>query len=340
MLRKFWKKRPSRAAFTLIELLVVIAIIAVLIALLLPAVQQAREAARRTQCKNNLKQFGLAIHNFHDLKNGLVPISLGPDRLTWYALLLPMMDQAPLYSQLDINGTTAYATPTNNQNNIVCNSTGMAGIPVLTCPTRRSNAMNKKGIVTSDYVAVTWSLNPNGSSEFTDVSDTSQSGSRANNQKQMLQSSIVGTSGNAGDYRCRTTFGYVTDGTSNTAMVAEKHVTVVGLGVGGGDNGDNRDGSIFWNQGGGYTGATGQSDGGWGELWLAGPTNGRPLAQSMTYDAVNLHTAGSPTLGSWHVGVCQFLMGDGSVRSISANINVTILSNLGNAQDGNAIGDF
>ena len=91
--------------FTLIELLVVIAIIAILIALLLPAVQQAREAARRSQCKNNLKQMGLATHNYHD-SHGVFPISHGDtgNSFGWRAMILPYIDQAPLYNKINFSG--------------------------------------------------------------------------------------------------------------------------------------------------------------------------------------------------------------------------------------------
>jgi prepilin-type N-terminal cleavage/methylation domain-containing protein/prepilin-type processing-associated H-X9-DG protein len=104
-----------RAGFTLIELLVVIAIIAVLIALLLPAVQQAREAARRSQCQNNLKQWTLASHNFLDTNKGYFPIGgmndntnavvengQGYNRITWHVLLWPFIEQNNLYSQYDL----------------------------------------------------------------------------------------------------------------------------------------------------------------------------------------------------------------------------------------------
>ena len=97
-----------RRAFTLIELLVVIAIIAVLIALLLPAVQQARESARRTQCKNNLKQLGLALHNYHDTHNffppGNVASQVGGWGPSWWIFILPYIDQAPVYSSLTFDG--------------------------------------------------------------------------------------------------------------------------------------------------------------------------------------------------------------------------------------------
>lgn len=116
-------KSPRKRGFTLIELLVVIAIIAILIALLLPAVQQARESARRTQCKNNLKQYGIAIHTYHDTFKMFPPPGTAVNTAApanqdiefgwgWGARILPNIDQAPLFNQINVgvgnipNGTT------------------------------------------------------------------------------------------------------------------------------------------------------------------------------------------------------------------------------------------
>src|SRR5947208_3433039 len=98
--------RARRAGFTLVELLVVIAIIGVLVALLLPAVQTAREAARRSQCTNNLRQMAIGLHNYHDVNQSFPlnyrPVTAGP--YSWMQAILPYIEQANLYNQLTIGG--------------------------------------------------------------------------------------------------------------------------------------------------------------------------------------------------------------------------------------------
>ncbi|HEY4262437.1 MAG TPA: DUF1559 domain-containing protein [Schlesneria sp.] len=155
-----------RRAFTLIELLVVIAIIAVLIALLLPAVQQAREAARRTQCRNNLKQIGIALHNYHD-SNQVFPMGFsdavwGPSETfggwAWGAAILPYMDQGPLFNQLNFSSTpySAGANQTAMAIPLAAFSCPSDVKPPLT-PNNAGNAPGGKGvtaIATTSYMGV------------------------------------------------------------------------------------------------------------------------------------------------------------------------------------------
>lgn len=136
-----FEETSSRRAFTLIELLVVIAIIAVLVAILLPAVQQAREAARRSQCKNNLKQLGLALHNYAGTF-GMFPPAVafgngqlyqGTNAISWPARLFPYLDQANLYDQIDwscrdgAGGWGASGCTMNRE-------AGGTDVPILLCP--------------------------------------------------------------------------------------------------------------------------------------------------------------------------------------------------------------
>ena len=131
--------RQQRAAFTLIELLVVIAIIAVLIALLLPAVQQSREAARRAQCANHLKQIGLAIHNFEQSQQTLPSSRIGPQYATWFIEILPFMEQTNLYNSWNLSHTYYYQSST----------TRYTAVEVYYCPTRRSPMLSTEYEISS-----------------------------------------------------------------------------------------------------------------------------------------------------------------------------------------------
>src|SRR5438477_678996 len=150
--------RRIRRAFTLVELLVVIAIIGVLVALLLPAVQTAREAARRSQCTNNLRQIGLALHNHHDTF-GVLPFARTggrPQSISWAPLILPYMEQKnlldlfcspipngsssfPMYTPSSENAATNINITINNINRTQFQATGAMNIAVklFVCPTRR-----------------------------------------------------------------------------------------------------------------------------------------------------------------------------------------------------------
>ena len=134
------RKKDGRFAFTLVELLVVIAIIGILIALLLPAVQAAREAARRMECTNKLKQMGVALHNYHDVNNvlphsnsgnGVSYKKYGTFWVSWQVRILPQMEQSSLFEQFNWTKYASYASP----NDQFCKTT-IQGMPCYVCPSR------------------------------------------------------------------------------------------------------------------------------------------------------------------------------------------------------------
>ncbi len=136
--------------FTLVELLVVIAIIGILIALLLPAVQAAREAARRMQCTNNLKQIALAMHTYHDALRIFPPGSISDPRgHTWYTFVLPFMEQRALYDAVDPRGQLIPASAPSGDNPL------KTQVSMFRCPSDSGDAVNKwyGNYPTANYVA-------------------------------------------------------------------------------------------------------------------------------------------------------------------------------------------
>jgi prepilin-type N-terminal cleavage/methylation domain-containing protein len=297
--------KSLRRGFTLIELLVVIAIIAILIALLLPAVQQAREAARRTQCKNNLKQLGLALHNYADVFQ-MFPIGgqdgygCNPNRMSYVPPLFPYMDQAALFNNMSTwlaatNSPALYAwTPSGGLMN---NATS---IQALQCPSdpNAGSIHNNEG-TRANYLCVS------GSTDCQSTPTTGVFGPRP--QK---------PSG----------FRDITDGTSNTVMVGE----VLNPGY----NTDKR-GQIFGACQGNsfvslvYTPNTSVPD----VASTSSCTSGQytPCAMSGVFNN---------SVRSIHVGGAHVLMGDGTVRFISNNISNIIFQYLGTRAGGEVVGDF
>lgn len=240
---------PRRhSAFTLIELLVVIAIIAVLIALLLPAVQQAREAARRSQCKNNLKQLGLAMHNYHDMAR-IFPVNrtyrgaydqgpLGDPLPTaqahkeygscgWTVMLLPFIDQGPVYKQIDF-GFNAAGTfgIVDNPNNVAARR---VVIPGLLCPSNPQPNLvtNQTGQADSwndgldggrtDYVGNMGWMFP-GHRNCAGQSN----GESWSHSGTLSQPPLNGNNGTFGGQGC-VKIAQITDGTSGTVLIMEDH---------------------------------------------------------------------------------------------------------------------
>ncbi|MFO0953803.1 MAG: DUF1559 domain-containing protein [Isosphaeraceae bacterium] len=208
--------RAPRPGFTLIELLVVIAIIAVLIALLLPAVQSAREAARRSQCINNLKQLGLAIHNYHQSNNVLPPSNMFLNATrdqgwgwcpAWALIIMPNLEQQPLY-----NAYNFLIGPTNAAQNTTVIYTA---VPTMICPSDSQKVRPNNPYAPTNYAGNHGGPGPmrNWSGTIVEFLTSGPQGSTVNPPGTYWW----GTDSNLGFFG----FEGVTDGTSNTALFSE-----------------------------------------------------------------------------------------------------------------------
>ena len=266
-------KKPSvklgggrrRGGFTLVELLVVIAIIGVLIALLLPAIQAAREAARRIQCTNHLKQLGIGTHTFHDLRRGLPPIAIGQNSLTIFPILYPVMEQAQLYEK--ILSIDKDALPANHGNFWFHASMtdqdrkAFGSVPYMRCPSRRGGGPlitpngpaagynNARLGPRGDYVVVTtwplWITNPAGNNPWPNDNNPSDAYFNASLHFDPLNpvhyiyhcgpfrvcERLTPPTGTApvSAWEPRDTMAWWSDGTSNQIIFGEKHIPAYAL---------------------------------------------------------------------------------------------------------------
>lgn len=371
--------RNRSRGFTLIELLVVIAIIAILIALLLPAVQQAREAARRTECKNKLKQIGLACHNYHDIylmfpmgsqnavrtdgltRNGAgVPGSALVKNVSGLVPLLPFIEQSALYSILDFNQCFS---PQTNESNPVAGAWDpntnpnvravTTVIPSFLCPSdtvgnsllRNTNTQEGEGDANDGNNAGVGRTNylPAGGSRGWTTNQAWASGTVMNATRTLPdgRSGIRdrGMFGHNGGARLRD----VTDGTSNSFLYGEARQSI---GTGNTNKGIVNTGhSAAW---GAYSYVS--------SFIVTHPNvdsnhinnyryhiNGPRCVAGATSNCATPVSSASHHGGaasSAHVGGAQFAMGDGSVRFVSENIDVSLYALIHYISDGEVINEF
>jgi prepilin-type N-terminal cleavage/methylation domain-containing protein/prepilin-type processing-associated H-X9-DG protein len=339
-----------RPGFTLIELLVVIAIIAILIALLLPAVQQAREAARRSQCKNNLKQMGLALHNYYDVYGMFPPSrgittsgvsSNGGDNGNYYKsrsvhlALLPYLDQGPLYQKFNQDWTFDYST------NLTNSRTKLA---VFRCPSDMPYLATAATMATGSF------------------RDAPGNNYGVNAGPNTFWTSTVPSHGMFNKNRV-VTFGDIQDGSSNTIAVLESIVsdgndsvfnTLTDIVKGGTTNWP---GDTFWTQAqiNAYgpscltQGASAHYSIGRGH-WANGLTGitifNTLVTPNWEYPDCDVFTGGVTdgrgTYGarSRHTGGAHALMGDGAVRFMSDSVDLNSWQALGGIGDGKVIGEY
>ncbi|WP_437191713.1 DUF1559 family PulG-like putative transporter [Planctomicrobium sp. SH527] len=311
---------PGKSGFTLIELLVVIAIIAILVSLLLPAVQQAREAARRSQCKNNLKQLGLAMHNYIDIYGGLPPgfVQAPPttfNQLTWVAMILPMIDQANSYNKLNFNiniGSLVAGTPNAEVASkplvaMLCPSDGnnMDGQPPGTSLYARGNYGASAGIgpmlkvITAADVA--YALTRAGRGPF--------------------------------EANTFTKVAAITDGTSNSVLIGEMRI-----GKGSTELRDQR-GVLYYPEGPFVTfnDTPNTSVPDTMRIGRCDSTVVPPCTETYAaWDSKSLRWSSR----SMHTGGTHVLMADGATRFVSQNLDLTTWQRLGVHNDGQVVGEF
>jgi prepilin-type N-terminal cleavage/methylation domain-containing protein/prepilin-type processing-associated H-X9-DG protein len=293
-----WVRPRRRAGYTLIELLVVIAIIAILTALLLPAVQQARESARRTQCRNNLRQIGLALHSYHDAFNTLPPGNvhkLGSQNVAamasfgWHSFLLPQLDRANLFHALGVNTQDLDAVLRNP----AIQHLPKTRIDLFRCPSDTAPDLNSRRDYDNPYSAAFGGLPVHlGTANYVGVC-----GTRWSTPEDWIVNQIDPLGTMWGDSKVR--LQDITDGTSNTFVVGER-----GWRLGWAAN---------WPGPRNYTGT-----GIWGmrqHLAILDVKINDPVLQP------NGNPAGSRGFSSEHAGGAHFLFADGRVQFLSENIS-------------------